>query len=55
MGDFYRKINEDGEPRSTAEEELKKLLGHEGHEFFNKFFPPERIMPEIKAAKEFAE
>lgn len=53
MGDFYRKINEGDEPRTTAEKELRKLLGIEGLEFFNKHFPPDQVLNEVEKAEEW--
>lgn len=53
MGDLYRKINEGGEPRTTAERELRALLGENGLRLFNRHFPPEQVLTEDEKAREW--
>lgn len=55
MGEFDRKMNEDGEPKTTAERELQKLLGEEGVREFNHFFPQKQVQSEHDKAKEWDE
>src|SRR4051812_20712611 len=55
MTDFYRKIDENSEPLSTAEIELRRLLGEQGKEFFDKYFPPEQVEREVESAIQWEE
>jgi hypothetical protein len=49
----FKRIKEDGEPKSTAEKEYQKLLSREGRDAFNQHFPVQQVEPEIKKAEEW--
>jgi len=52
MDDFERGAGNPDQPKYTAEEELKAMLGPEGHANFNKHFPPDQVLSEVKKAEE---